>query len=320
MKYNVATVKNSGWHRVGDELWRETSRQKQTRRAKMQRIAIASIVSILLISGVMCMLGVTTYIESLQTKINKLETKTMELTADNTVLKQTVTEYETTLDEQTMQIEQLSTGIEESKMTVTGLTDIIDELDAQIVQLKEDNLSLASEYDKVSAAYDTLKERKELYDKYKYAIMYSGERTELTYDQIKLGEELMKEEGLNPHILFSIGMTESKYTSDAKNSCSTATGYHQFLAGTGKFVYEDLLGYGDGTYVHSRMATNGTTNIKMAVAYLAYLKSQYKGNLYSMMMNYSGRDLSGAKSYMNVMNSYTKQVGVNIFSIANNSQ
>ena len=204
--------------------------------------------------------------------------------------------------------------LNESMDEIEGLNEMIFEQDAIIENMKYDNESLASEYDKLKESYDVLKEREELYDKYSYAIMYDGKRTELTYDQLKYGEKLMKEKGLNPDLLFSIGMLESKYTEKCTNSASTARGFHQILVGTGKFLWEDILGNGKGTYDHS-YAFDGYKNIEMCVAYLDYLNKTRDGNIVQMMKGYSGRDLKGTYSYMNVLNTHLRKANKNIYNL-----
>lgn len=221
-----------------------------------------------------------------------------------TVLKRELTNSNTKIFELKQENSELSVYNTKLIETTANYKDIAAELSDSITQLKNDNESLASEYDSVKEAYDILKYREELYDKYSYAIMYNGNRTELTYDQIKTAEELAKEKGVDPDMLFSIGMVESKFDSSCTTTTSTAKGYFQFLKGTGKFTYNTLMGH-DDYYDHSTMATNPYTSIKMAVNYLNYLGKNRSTN-YGVIKGYTG--LSEPDWYIDRMNTYLSKV------------
>lgn len=242
------------------------------------------------------------------TRMEALESqnKELQLELDNT--KAELQETKESLNEMTVNYESSVQQTNIYKDSVDKLKETITSQTSTIEKLIDDNESLASEYDKVSAAYDTLKEREELYDKYKYAIMYSGNRTDLTYDQLKYGESLMKDLGLDPNLLFSIGMVESRYIENAKNKYSTATGYHQLLKGTAKHIYEQQLKL--GTYNHS-MALNGKTNIMLAANCLDYLHNTHS-TVIRAIMNYSGRDSSEVVWYISEMNKFLAQVGKSV--------
>lgn len=172
----------------------------------------------------------------------------------------------------------------------------IKSLNSQLKELGDNNKDILKELKEY-------KNREELYNKYEYAIEYEGERTDLTYKEIKYGEEKMQEENLDPDLLFGIIMVESRGTRTAKNKESTATGYGQVLAGTGKYLYEDVMGNGKGTYDHS-YAYDGKTNINMVSTYLGYLCDN-KSSLFGAVKQYCGRDDAGTQSYLNCINSFT---------------
>ena len=117
----------------------------------------------------------------------------------------------------------------------------IENLTAGIVELDKENISLVESNNTYYKEFSTLRERAELYEEYEYALMYNGERTDITYDQLKTGITICEESGVDPHLLFAFIMAESRGVETAKNANSTATGYGQLLNGTAKFVYEDLL-------------------------------------------------------------------------------
>lgn len=242
-----------------------------------------------------------TYFISLQSTIKVLNSENNSLRRQNEELSSDMANmtanHNETLAGYTSTITGLNTKIVKSNQT-------IDTLNAQVETLVKDNKSLADEYDELYKKYKVFEEREELYDKYDYVVKYGGKRTDVTYDQIKLGEKLMLEKGYNPDILFSIMMVESRGKEAAVNKRSRATGYGQFIPGTGKFVYEDLLGNGKGTYTHSKMATNGNTNIQMMVSYLDYLFTRNNNNLNRSMSNYSGGGPTFTNKYISWMRGF----------------
>lgn len=237
-----------------------------------------------------------------QVKIHALE-------AENAQLE----EYINTITEEQTQTEaEYNSTIKSLKSNITSSNKVINALDSEVTTLKSDNKSLAKEYDDLLSNYNVLASRKELYDKYEYVITYGGKRTDVTYDQIKSGVEIMKENGYDPNILFSTIMVESRGLKDAANSQSTARGYGQLLRGTAKFVYEDIMKNGNGSYDHS-MAFDGNLNIKMTAYYLTDLLERKDGNLFATMRNYSGRNDLGTNSYISMMNGFSSTTGTNMF-------
>lgn len=164
--------------------------------------------------------------------------------------------------------------------------------------------------------YKTLAHRKYLYDNYKYALVNSmGNRTGLTYDQLEYGIKLAKKQGINPNVLFAIGMVESGYRATAKSAKSTASGYHQLLHATAVFSYETLLKNGKGTFRNSYVY-DPKTNIAMAAAYLGNLRRKTP-SLAATLNWYSGTT-GGYNWYTDRMNSFLKQVGTSVEQISAN--
>lgn len=198
---------------------------------------------------------------------------------------------------------------------------VIKKTDKSILKLKKDNISINKKNKELIRKYNKLASRIKLYEKYKYAVIdESGKRTDLTYSQIKLGEQLMKEKGYNPHILFSIGMVESGFNESETSSKSTAKGYTQFLDGTAKFTWEHLLKHGKGSW-HPSLALNGENNIRMCVAYFDYLIKKHDGNFYKAMGQYCGAGTkSGAFTYTYIkrMHKHAMRSGVSIYDIIDN--
>lgn len=193
---------------------------------------------------------------------------------------------------------------EEKEIQIQNLGSIIDNLDSQLENISGVNKSYVDELNE-------LRSRSELYDKYEYAIMTEqGIRTELKYEEVKLGDKLMAEKGYNPHLLFGTIMVESSANPEAVNEISDATGYGQFLDSTAEFVWNDLLGYG-GYY--SEIRKDGPSNILMMAEYYDYLYST-KGSTFEVIKQYSGNITNeGAYRYLSKINDYTQQVGVVIY-------
>ena len=220
------------------------------------------------------------------------------------------------LEEKEATIERLTSLNNSNKSTIKALeaenkklSDTKDDLISTTKELNKEIEDLVSDNKSLIKENNVYKEREELYNKYEYVI-YDDEnkRTDMTYDEIKYAEELMSEKGYDPDLLFGIVMVESSGQRNCKNSESTATGYGQFLQGTGKFVYEDLLKA--GIYTHD-YAYNGKTNLNMMATYLDYLIKS-KGDLFSAVKQYCGRDVSGTYAYIKRVN--TAMNGYNTFS------
>jgi soluble lytic murein transglycosylase-like protein len=230
---------------------------------------------------------------NLKTEVNNLNLTIKQMAADATTLE---SDYESTKSDLTT-----------LKSNYSSMKETIEELDATNAALEEENTALDTQL-------KTFATRSELYDKYEYALYDTdGKRTDLTYTQVQTGEELMKEKGLDPDLLFGIIMTESNGIEKASNSESTARGYGQMLAGTAKLTYEILQKHGSGTYNHS-MAYNGDTNISMVVSYLSYLKGLGK-SLNETIIGYRGLN---DPRYFRTINSYISKSGNSLDKIAAN--
>ena len=182
---------------------------------------------------------------------------------------------------------------------VKDLMDTVTELDSQNKKLSKENKQMHKDLDKYE-------KRSELFDKYEYAIYHGKKRTSFTYSQLQLAEDIMKSKGMDANLLLAIAMTESGGNEKIQSKVSSAKGYGQFLSGTGKFVYEDLMKA--GTYNHN-YALNGSTNIKLMANYLKYLQ-QRKTSVYGMIESYRG--VKNCTGYMNKINSYLVQGGTSL--------
>lgn len=191
--------------------------------------------------------------------------------------------------------------------TIIGLNELVNELDEQSQSLAESN----EEYYQTIQQYQ---QREELFDKYEYCIIRQdeGTRTDITYDQLINLEEVAEEKNIDVDLVLSICMVESDGDETCTSTTSTARGYGQFLSGTGKFVYEDLMN-GD-SYNHS-MALDGDTNLEMMVYYLDYLIDKNNGNLYASLKNYRGKGGNVLTNYIKRIDSYLSSTGKSVASI-----
>ena len=188
----------------------------------------------------------------------------------------------------------------------------IQKLAAGIVELDKENVDLVESNEEYYKELSVLRERAELYEEYEYALVYNEERTDITYDQLKTGIDICNEAGVNPHLLFAFIMAESHGDETAKNIKSTATGYGQLLNSTAKFVYEDLMDNGKGTFI-STLSKDGDTNIEMTARYIAYLKEN-NSSIDGIIIAYAGEDNSGYKAELN---SWLAKAGTNLTEINN---
>lgn len=265
---------------------------------------------LMLISVVMIIIGVSMISNqvSRENEINdKHEKIEEELQKQINLLSEQLKDAQNTISEQEEKIKKLETAAKEKDKEIKNLNSSNKELntratnaEAQVTTLSTDLTNLSNEYNQLDEKYQKLYEREELYDKYEYALFYNDERTELTYDMCKYGENLMLGYGLDPDLLFSIGMTESEYTENCKNPDSTATGFHQFLKGTGKWVYEEL-GYTE-EYDHVEVQTNGYMSIECAAWYLNHLYKTRNQDIMKVIEGYRG--IKNPVSYINRMNRF----------------
>lgn len=186
----------------------------------------------------------------------------------------------------------------------------ISELTNNIEDLEEDLQQLEVDYED----YNKLKHRKELYDEYEYVLFDStGKRTDMTYEYLEYGIDLMESEGIDPDLLFSIIMVESEATEKATNSQSTARGFCQMLSSTGKSMYE-LLGY-TKPYNHD-MAFDGKLNIEMGVKLISRNMEKYNGDVNKVLCLYTGSTPVNER-YLRKLNKYLSLGGTSLSQVQN---
>ena len=122
-------------------------------------------------------------------------------------------QYENKISSLTEQVSQKESDIYSLKLTINSLRNVIIELNDQVDEVSQVNRSYVDEL-------NMFRSREELYDKYEYAIICAGERTDLTYEEVQYAEELMLAEGLKPHLLIGSIMVESTANPVAVNKQS----------------------------------------------------------------------------------------------------
>jgi soluble lytic murein transglycosylase-like protein len=246
-------------------------------------------------------------LQNIEKKYNNLQESYDELETNMKVLNK---RYEDLKEEQAQNQEDYSSLQQEN----TDLKKVVKKTDKSLKKLKSDNLAIQKEYKALNKKYKKLAKRKELYNKYGYAIKDTdGSRTDLSYEDLQYGVDLMKQYGYNPHILFSMGMVESNFNSDCYMNSTGAAGYLQIIPSTGKFIYKKLL-HKKGKYVHSKIMKDTKLNIQMAVAYLDYLFKLHPTK-FRAIKQYCGGSTSFTKMYINRMKKYSSRYGVKIWKI-----
>lgn len=180
------------------------------------------------------------------------------------------------------------------------------------VTLQNENDKLLSSNKKMNKELKVLRERKELYDKYEYALVSDGKRTDITYDQIKSLQQLLKDKKVNDTDLFlSWIMTESGGKEKCTSSYSTAKGYGQILDGTSKFVYKKVMKKKNWD---NSIAYDGKKNMELMSHYVDYLYSTNNNSLIKTIKRYRGKE--NVSGYVGRMNEYLKGTGKTVSSIS----
>lgn len=295
-------------------ITRGLEREKIKRRDKIRQVY--QILMLVIATSLILIITVGKIAVNQQSRLITQSEKILQLTSSNKKLidelnttHTTIAKYESISKTNTETINTLQGGLRAS-------TETIDELSMELEQLKEDNLELVSDNKKLLKEVKSIGNKLTLYEKYDYAVFdKANNRTGLTYEQLKLGDELMTEKGYDPDLLFGIIMVESNGNPLAQNKVSSAKGYGQLLASTGKYVYESLLGHGKGTYNHLSLSLNGDLNIEMTANLIDYLYKLHNGNLYKAIKNYCGQNDAGTRAYINKINKHISEAGKNVYTM-----
>lgn len=142
--------------------------------------------------------------------------------------------------------------------------------------------------------------------KYDYVIDVAPVDGGVSYALLEHVDQRCKEKNVNPHLVWGIVNIESSFDTRARNAKSDARGFGQFLKSTGKSIYENYLGL--GPYNHD-YAYDPYVGLEMIIEYLHYLTEYHRGNVISMIQNYSG---DSGMSYYNKLASQMKRNGYDI--------
>jgi hypothetical protein len=190
-----------------------------------------------------------------------------------------ITSLNSTIDTKDQEYKDLEGELEASNTTISEMTDNMKKLAFTAVNINSELNTLKTDYNDKVKKLEQLEEREELFDQYEYVLFDDyGNRTDVTYQRIKNVQEYADEQGLSDDavkLIFALVDTESEGDAKVKNSDSTATGLGQLLIDTARYVYEEEMGNGAGTYTHN-MALDPDTNLQMVTSYIGYLAKQYK--------------------------------------------
>ena len=150
-----------------------------------------------------------------------------------------------------------------------------------------------------------LKEREELYDKYDYAIIWNGERTDLDYDQLRYLEDIIQESSIpEPDLVLAFVMTESHADHMAINPTSNARGYGQFLNSTARSLWVKQLGNNEDDW-EPELAFDPYLNLQLMVKYIDYLYRR-RGSIEGIIEGYTGGHSPG---YFACIDAYLRRAG-----------
>lgn len=231
------------------------------------------------------------------------------------VLRSTIADLNSSIGKYSAIIGQKNVEISKLVAENSEIVDTMQRLSNTAISINNDLNDLKNEYNTNMEKLSEFEERAELYDKYDYALYYNGERTDITYQRIKNVEEYAKEEGLSDDavgLVLALGTTESHGDAKAENKSSTAAGWGQLLYPTAKFVYEDYLKNGAGTYDYT-MALDPDLNIKMTTSYVGYLTDYYDGDAKKVVTSYRGRSDSG---YIKAVEEKLNKSGLSLYTIS----
>lgn len=221
----------------------------------------------------------------------------------------------TEISELRLENEALYEEIGEFSDTYNQTVALLEKTSSMAYELDLENDALVNQANELQETINTYEERKELFNKYEWAIIRSDNtRTDITYERITSLEELAGEKGLSDdsvNLVLALAMTESQGIETAANSESSARGLGQMLESTARFTYEKLMGNGKGTYNHD-MALDGDTNIAMMCYYLDYLGIKYDDNISLVLKEYRGEE---DPEYNKKVDTYLAKAGTNIHSI-----
>ena len=174
------------------------------------------------------------------------------------------------LTEKNIELQELQRVNDLYKDQMSAVADLVQGLDNCIIELDQANRELEIKYNSLVTLLNHYQKREELYNKYEWALIYDGNRTDIEYESILTLEKMAADNRYGTDavaLTLALAIQESHGIADAKSSTSTATGLGQLIYSTAKYSYEKLLGNGDDTYKRE-YAFDPNTNLQMALAYI----------------------------------------------------
>lgn len=173
----------------------------------------------------------------------------------------------------------------------------IDELIAEIEQLQELN----------SEAYSTQIADFEFYKDYWYVFRDAPANSGITLELIKYVDAQCQIWDVNPQVMWCIYDLETGMNPNLDNTAgSGARGLGQVMPGTGKYMWETILGHGSGSYTHT-MAYDPFVNAEISVAHIG--RDLRTKSLYDTINAYSG---GGGDAYYGIILSNASDHGVSL--------
>ena len=198
--------------------------------------------------------------------------------------------------------------LESTTATLAEVSTAAYELDQQVQEI----YSVNQEQAEIIKTYET---RDELFNNYEYALVRGdGTRTDIDYEDVSTLQSIAEEKAMGADsvdLVLAIAMNESKGYKDAKNPKSTAAGLTGMIYGTARFVYEDEMEHGKGSYEFD-MVYDGSLNLQMSLAYVNYLAKRNGRSVMATVNGYRGLYDPG---YINNLNRYLGTQNKSLYSI-----
>lgn len=200
--------------------------------------------------------------------------------------------------------EMLTTTKNELAITLSGKNEQINMLYDNIM-----NLTVTNEYLKQDLKSSDEVQAFLLFEQYPYSGIQAEDLLYLQ-GQIQLYDNLAERDDIID-IVLGIYYVESRFDPLAASTKSTARGWGQFLRSTAKWIWEDRMGNGTGSYNHD-MAFDKQVNMALTCNYLSYLLETYNGDVSRALIAYNGSELG--KEYPRKVQEYVMaNAGINIF-------
>lgn len=141
--------------------------------------------------------------------------------------------------------------------------------------------------------------------KYSYVLREASVDSGITIDLMYYLDEQCKRWDIPVTMMYAIMKIESTYNTNSTNTTSGARGLGNVMPETGKSYWENVLGYGRGSF-KTEMLYDPYVNVEIMCAHIGRNKNL---GLYNNIDRYSG---GGGRSYYNKLIEYCKDYGFNL--------